>query len=100
MLRKSKQDCQSDTVELEGIHHEMWKANNQVHRNKTGNNIELRYRIPRDLEHRIKGNIKLYVPILADDLTTKKTYVLTESEDEIELEDLSNPRATSQIAGQ
>jgi hypothetical protein len=52
--------------------------------------------IPRSIEHRIEGNVRLtYVPILATDLETNKEYILTESEDEIELGDPGGPVATS-----
>ena len=53
-------------------------------------------KIPRAIEHRINGNVRLtYVPILATDLETNKDYVLTESEEEIEVGDPGGPKATS-----
>jgi hypothetical protein len=56
--------------------------------------------IPRNIRHRIRGDIELtYTPILADDLKTGKTYVLTDSEDEIQLENPGSSRATSQTIG-
>ena len=53
--------------------------------------------IPRTLQHRIRGDIEVtYTPFLADDLLTGSTYVLSEDEEGIELEDPGGPRARSQ----
>ena len=48
--------------------------------------------IPRTLQHRIRGDIEVtYTPIIADDLSTGISHVLSDDEGEIQLEDPGGP---------